>query len=85
MLSSEIGRRHRRFRPYDDTRVEESRIVRLSVERCGKMRVGESRAYYEVSKKGMLVPGYDSDVIVFDKDFALRFVMVQGRMIKNVF
>jgi N-acetylglucosamine-6-phosphate deacetylase len=36
-------------------------------------------------KKGMLVPGYDSDVIVFDKDFALRFVMVQGRMIKNVF
>ena len=36
-------------------------------------------------KKGMLVPGYDSDVIVFDKDFSLHFVMVQGRTIKNMF
>ncbi|MBP3710047.1 MAG: N-acetylglucosamine-6-phosphate deacetylase [Treponema sp.] len=36
-------------------------------------------------KKGMLVPGYDSDVIVFDKDFAVQFVMVQGNIVKNNF
>ena len=30
-------------------------------------------------KKGMLVPGFDSDVIVFDKHFNLQFVMAQGK------
>ena len=35
-------------------------------------------------KKGMLVPGYDSDIIIFDKDFDLKFVMVNGVVVKNM-
>ncbi len=33
--------------------------------------------------KGLLVPGYDSDVIVFDKNFDLQFVSVSGKQIIN--
>jgi N-acetylglucosamine-6-phosphate deacetylase len=29
----------------------------------------------------MLIPGFDSDVIVFDEDFRLEFVMTQGKVL----
>lgn len=32
-------------------------------------------------KKGLLVPGYDADVIVFDEKFNLGFVMAGGRLL----
>ncbi len=34
-------------------------------------------------KKGMLIPGFDSDVIVFDSRFNLEFVMVQDKLLLN--
>src|SRR5574344_921441 len=35
------------------------------------------------AKKGMLIPGYDSDVIVFDDAFNLKVIMARGTLIKN--
>lgn len=34
-------------------------------------------------KKGMIVPGFDSDVIVFDSTFELKFVMREGKVLKD--
>lgn len=36
-------------------------------------------------KKGALVPGYDADVTVFDKQFNVLMTMVGGRPVKNLF
>lgn len=36
-------------------------------------------------KKGMLIPGYDSDVIIFDKNFDVKFVMAHGDVVRNDF
>lgn len=33
--------------------------------------------------KGMVSPGYDSDVILFDKEFNVKMVLVSGKIIKN--
>jgi N-acetylglucosamine-6-phosphate deacetylase len=37
------------------------------------------------SRKGSLIPGNDADITVFDRDFNVRFVMVQGDVKKNDF
>ncbi|MDR1618031.1 MAG: N-acetylglucosamine-6-phosphate deacetylase [Treponema sp.] len=37
------------------------------------------------ARKGSLIPGNDADITVFDRDFNVRFVMVQGNVKKNDF
>ena len=35
--------------------------------------------------KGIISPGYDSDIIVFDKKFNIKFVLIDGQIKKNTF
>ncbi len=35
------------------------------------------------NKKGILAPTYDSDVVVMDKQFAVKLVMISGKIVKN--
>lgn len=35
-------------------------------------------------KQGMIVPGFASDIILFDDDFSVKFVMIAGRIAKNI-
>lgn len=34
--------------------------------------------------KGIISPGYDSDIIVFDKEFALHLVLIDGKIKRNI-
>jgi len=34
--------------------------------------------------KGMLIPGYDADIAVFDKQFNVLLTMVKGDVKKNI-
>ena len=36
-----------------------------------------------LGKRGLLVPGYEADIIVFDNDFRVLASMVGGRFLKN--
>lgn len=36
-------------------------------------------------KKGLIIPGYDSDIIVFDKDFNIQITTISGNIVKNLF
>jgi N-acetylglucosamine-6-phosphate deacetylase len=36
-----------------------------------------------LGKRGLLVPGYEADVIVFDKDYRVQACLVGGRFVKN--
>ena len=33
--------------------------------------------------KGIIGPTYDSDIIVMDKQFSIKLVMVEGKIVKN--
>ncbi len=33
--------------------------------------------------KGIISPGYDGDIVVLDKDFKTKFVMIEGKIIKD--
>ncbi len=35
-------------------------------------------------KKGMLIPGYDADIVVFDKHFNVLFVLCDGKVKKDI-
>ena len=35
------------------------------------------------NKKGVVAPTYDSDIVILDKDFAVKLVMVSGNIVKN--
>ena len=35
------------------------------------------------NKKGIIAPTYDSDIVIMDKDFAIKLVMVSGNIVKN--
>lgn len=35
------------------------------------------------SRKGILAPCYDSDIVVMDKNFAVKLVMIEGKITKN--
>lgn len=37
------------------------------------------------SHKGIIAPGYDSDIVVFDKLFSVKLVMLNGNITKNKF
>jgi N-acetylglucosamine-6-phosphate deacetylase len=36
-----------------------------------------------LGKRGLLVPGYEADIVVFDKDFGILATLVGGRFVKN--
>jgi len=38
-----------------------------------------------LGKRGLLVPGYAADVVIFDEDFRVRACIVGGRFVKNDF
>lgn len=39
----------------------------------------------KIKNKGAILPGYDADLVVFDKDFQIQAVMVEGQIKKNNF
>ncbi len=36
-------------------------------------------------KKGALIPSYDADIVVMDKEFNVLFTMVEGKETRNLF
>jgi N-acetylglucosamine-6-phosphate deacetylase len=38
-----------------------------------------------LGKRGLLVPGYEADVVVFDESFAIKACLVGGRFVKKDF
>jgi N-acetylglucosamine-6-phosphate deacetylase len=36
-------------------------------------------------RKGAIIPGHDADLTVFDRDFNILAVMIQGRFARNLF
>lgn len=39
----------------------------------------------KIKNKGAILPGYDADLVVFDKDFQIQAVMIEGQLKKNNF
>lgn len=39
----------------------------------------------KIKNKGTILPGYDADIVIFDKDYQIQAVMVEGQIKKNNF
>jgi|GEM_PF-6335324 len=55
------------------------------LENATEMASANPSRVLRLGKRGLLVPGYAADVVVFDKDFAVRACLVGGRFVKNEF
>jgi N-acetylglucosamine-6-phosphate deacetylase len=55
----------------------------VPVENAAEMASANPSRILGLGKRGLLVPGYEADVTVFDKDFRVRACLVGGRFVKN--
>ena len=55
-----------------------------SVQDAVKCATANPARVMHYAKKGLLLPGYDSDIIVFDNAFTLKMVMARGNIRKNI-
>ncbi|MBN2874865.1 MAG: N-acetylglucosamine-6-phosphate deacetylase [Spirochaetales bacterium] len=55
----------------------------VPVEAAVEMAASNPARIIGLGKRGLLVPGYEADIVVFDKEFTVRASMVGGRFIKN--
>ncbi len=49
-----------------------------------KIATASPASIMNYKKKGMLIPGYDADVVVFDKYFNVLFVVCEGQIKKDI-
>ena len=56
----------------------------LSVQDAVRMASGNPARVLRESRLGALVPGYEGDVLVFDRSFNVLAVAVRGRLVKNL-
>ena len=55
----------------------------IPVEAAVEMAASNPARIIGLGKRGLLVPGYEADRVVFDKDYSVLASMVAGRFIKN--
>lgn len=55
----------------------------VPVEAAVEMAASNPARIIGLGKRGLLVPGYEADLVVFDKEFSVLASMVGGRFIKN--
>jgi len=55
----------------------------VPLENAAEMAAANPSRILGLGKRGLLVPGYQADVVVFDKDFRVLASLVGGRFLKN--
>ncbi len=55
----------------------------VPIEAAVEMAASNPARIIGLGKRGLLVPGYEADIVVFDTDFEVRASMVGGRFLKN--
>jgi len=55
----------------------------IPVEAAVELAASNPARIVGLGKRGLLVPGYEADIVVFDKEFSVLASMVGGRFIKN--
>ena len=55
----------------------------VPIENAIEMAASNPSRILGLGKRGLLVPGYEADLAVFDKDFRVLATMVGGRFVKN--
>jgi N-acetylglucosamine-6-phosphate deacetylase len=55
----------------------------VPLENATEMAAANPSRILGLGKRGLLVPGYEADILVFDKDFGVRASIVGGRFVKN--
>jgi len=56
----------------------------IPVENAIEMAASNPARIIGLGKRGLLVPGYEADITVFDEQFDVRACLVGGRFVKNV-
>jgi N-acetylglucosamine-6-phosphate deacetylase len=57
----------------------------FSLEEAVKTATFNPASVMRYQHKGIIIPGHDADLVVFDKDFKVRAVLIGGRVKKNDF
>ena len=57
----------------------------VPIENAIEMAASNPARIIGLGKRGLLVPGYEADLVVFDKEFKVRACLVGGRFVKNEF
>jgi N-acetylglucosamine-6-phosphate deacetylase len=57
----------------------------VPLENAAEMAASNPSRILGLGKRGLLVPGYEADIVVFDKDFKVLACLVGGRFVKNEF
>lgn len=55
----------------------------VPIEAAIEMAASNPARIIGLGKRGLLVPGYEADIVVFDKEFSVLASMVGGRFVKN--
>jgi len=55
----------------------------VPIENAVEMASSNPSRILGLGKRGLLVPGYEADLVVFDKDYRVLATMVGGRFVKN--
>jgi len=55
----------------------------VPVEAAVEMAASNPARIIGLGKRGLLVPGYEADIVVFDKNFEVLASMVGGKFIRN--
>lgn len=55
----------------------------VPLENAVEMAASNPSRILGLGKRGLLVPGYEADLVVFDKDYRVLATMVGGRFVKN--
>jgi len=56
----------------------------ISVQDAVRMASGNPARVLRIPRLGALIPGYEGDVVVFDREFNVLAVTVRGRLVKNL-
>jgi N-acetylglucosamine-6-phosphate deacetylase len=57
----------------------------VPIENATEMAAANPSRILGLGKRGLLVPGYKADIIVFDKQFTVLACLIGGRFVKNLF
>jgi N-acetylglucosamine-6-phosphate deacetylase len=57
----------------------------VPLENAAQMASSNAARILGLGKRGLLVPGYEADVVVFDADYNVKACIVGGRFVKNGF
>lgn len=55
----------------------------IPIEHAIQMSSSNPARIYNFSKKGSLIPGYEANIAVIDKDFTIKGVLVKGKIIRG--